>query len=105
MMNVRKWTIKALFIWGALLLLVVPAWGGETVSLAGMIFAVDWDEEGRITAVSVVTEEGREYTVVPDKVGRELYRWEGETAEITGIVGADTERRKTLQVNRYSIRK
>ena len=105
LIDFRKQAMNAFFIWGVLLMLVVPAWGGGNVSLAGMVFAVDWDEEGRITAVSVVTEKGEEYNVIPDAVGKELFLWEGETAELTGVAGADTEGRKTLQVVRYRIRK
>ena len=102
--RVKKYAGYALLFGIVLLALVVPARGGETISLSGMVFVLDWDEENRVTAVSVVTEEGREYRVLPDDAGRELFRLEGDTVYIEGAAGADAAGRKTLTVIRYRVR-
>jgi len=102
--RVKIYAGRVLLLGIALLALVVPAWGGETISLSGMVFVLDWDEENRVTAVSVVTEEGREYRILPDEAGRELFRREGDTVDIEGVAGADAAGRKTLTVIRYRVR-
>ncbi len=85
------------------LILAVQVRAGEAVSLSGMVFAVDWDEAGRITAVSVVTESGREYHVLPDPPGSELFRREGDTVEIEGVADRDAAGRRTVRVIRYRV--
>lgn len=101
--RVKKYVGYALLFGIALLAVVVPARGGETMSFSGMVFVLDWDEENRVTAVSVVTEEGREYRVLPDEAGRELFRREGDTVDIEGVAGTDAAGRKTLTVIRYRV--
>ena len=84
-------------------MLAVQVRAGEAVTLSGMVFATDWDAAGRITAVSVVTESGREYHVLPDPPGPELFRREGDTVEIEGVAGMDAVGRRTVTVIRYRV--
>lgn len=102
--RVKKNAMRVLLVAIALLALAVAARGGETIAVSGMVFVLDWDEENRVTAVSVVTEEGQEYRILPDKAGRELFRREGDTVEIEGIAGTDAAGRKTVTVIRYRVR-
>jgi len=87
------------------LLLLTPVsylFAGEQVTIEGIVYAANWDDEGNATAVVIVAE-GVEYIVADVGQGRKLLALVGETIKATGTVEVDEEGEKTITVTSYKV--
>ncbi len=87
----------------------------EKVTIAGVVQAVDWDENDEVIAVSItVTEtqlnedgEEEEYTVEyyvdNDEMGQRLLELVGRKISATGIVSMDEDDNYTIHVEKYKV--
>ena len=56
--------------------------GDDSITIRGVIIAVDWDDNGRVTAVAVSAHDEEEYVI---ERGEELLGFIREEVEITGV--------------------
>jgi len=72
----------------------------DEATIMGKVVAADWDDNENLIAVSIET--GSEsYYVSDNPIGQELLELEGETVNVTGIIGEDEDGEKTIIVITY----
>ncbi len=77
--------------------------GTRQVNVTGMVNAVDWDDEGRTSQVSIEAEDGEEYVVVLNDVGRRLVEFEGAEVSATGSVSENEFYEKEIAVSQFKM--
>ncbi len=75
----------------------------QTVTVTGVVYADDWDDNDNVTAVVIETEDGEEYGISTDGKGKELLKLEDKRVELTGTVSEHGEGEKTITVTTYRI--
>ena len=70
-------------------------------TIRGVIVPAGWDDNGRVNAVSVQTNQEEEYLVVPNADGLELFDLIHSTVELNGIIKHRLDGRRTIAVKRY----
>jgi len=73
------------------------------MSITGMVFADDWDDEDNVTAVVIETAEGEFYNVSEDAKGKELYKLVDKNVKVTGTVIEDIDGEKVITVMAYEV--
>ena len=58
----------------------------KMVTIEGIVDAVEWDDAGNITMVSIIVDRDEEYLVVNNKEGWELLEREGDAVRATGTL-------------------
>jgi hypothetical protein len=96
-------------------ILAKDSFAQEEEILTGVVKAVQWHDEGEvIAAVFVITsneedEEGKlttyidEYLILDDRVGQQLFMYDGETVEVSGIFLEEDDGTILLKVKSYRI--
>jgi hypothetical protein len=74
----------------------------DEITITGIVVAVDWDDEAKVTAVSIETDD-EIYYVSDNPIGKQLLELEGEDVKVTGAVGKDSEDNNTITVKTYEI--
>ena len=117
MRSMRRYILNFVLIPVAILLggLYTILLAQEEEILTGAIKAVQWrDESDVIAAAQVITtdeedEEGKlttyveEYKIMNDRIGEQLYKYDGETVEVTGVFLEHDDGSIYLKVKSYRI--
>jgi hypothetical protein len=74
----------------------------ELVTLVGTVIEVEWDEEGNISAVDLVTDDGT-FVIDLQGVGAGLLAQVGESVEVVGTVYEDHYGLKVLVVSYFTV--
>ena len=75
---------------------------GEQVTIEGIVYGANWDDEGNTTAVVIVAE-GVEYIVADSGQGRKLLTLEGKTIKATGTVEENEVGDKVITITSYQV--
>ncbi len=86
----------------------------EEEQLIGVVKATEWEDDEVVSAVLVITsevedEEGEistyidEFTILDSKIGKELFRLNGRTVEVSAVFLEEDDGTVYLQVNSYLV--
>ena len=75
----------------------------DLYSFRGLIVPADWDDDERVTLVSLLTDDEGEYLVLADRAGRELLRFIHERVEASGHLFRDDRGEQILRVELFSL--
>lgn len=76
----------------------------ETIRLNGIVMASEYNRRGRTVEVSILTDDLRQYTVITDGTGRQLFQLCMKHIEAEAvIVGRGTCGEEIVRINSYSI--
>lgn len=89
----------AVLIWT----LPVGAFAADEVTIKGTVFAVDNDDKGKTTEVSVLDAAGEEYFVVHDEVGDKLLNLVDKNVTVKGITNVDKDNKKRIKVKSFEL--
>lgn len=70
----------------------------------GLITASGWDEENKVTSVTLSSADEMEYLIQQDNMGKQLLRFLQKEVVVSGVVAVDALGRKHLRVLSYSIK-
>ena len=74
--------------------------GDEPITIRGVIIAVDWDENGSVTAVAVSAHDEEEYVI---ERGEGLVGFIRQEVEITGVPRKGKNRRTVIRVKQFKV--
>ena len=75
----------------------------DEVTITGTVYASTWDENENVTAANIMAWGGEEYVIVNNATGQELFKLDSKDVKAFGVVGKDSEGRKTITVTKYEI--
>ena len=78
--------------------------GDKPITIKGLIVPADWDEEGKVVAAAISTQEEEEYLIEKNCKGEELLHLLQEEVEVRGVVRAG-EGKKTIVVEECVVSK
>ncbi len=73
--------------------------------IRGIITASGWDEENKVTSITLSTADEMEYLVHQDNKGRQLLRFLQKEVVVSGVVAEDALGRKNITVLSYAIKR
>lgn len=77
---------------------------GEKISITGLLLPHDWDEDGRLSIVSVLTPDEGEYVLDLGQCDQELFRFVSHQAELIGTMQPLREDGyEVMEVEKYRI--
>ena len=65
------------------------------------VYAVSYDEAGKVSSVSLLSYEGEDYLVAPNEFGKELIPLVEHTVNVTGMVRIDEKGRKVISISKF----
>jgi hypothetical protein len=74
--------------------------GDEPITIRGVIIAVDWDENGSVTAVAVSAHDEEEYVI---EQGEDLLEFIREEVEITGVPRKEHDRHTVISIKKLRL--
>lgn len=98
----RNLSIFALCASACIAFFSATAVGAVEVSIAGTVYADDWDDKGNVTVVVIETADGELYYVSEDAEGKQLFKLIEKNVKATGIV-EDTGGDRVITVMAYEI--
>jgi hypothetical protein len=75
----------------------------EETTVVGQVWAQVWDDMDQVTAATITTQDGEEYWIVDNPVGKELFKLDLQTVKVTGSFGVIGEGKKAFTVTKYEI--
>ena len=75
----------------------------EAFTLQGLVVPADWDDDDRVTLVSILTNDEREYLVVADRAGRELIKYIHRRVRATGRLFHDPYGEHVVRVEAVTV--
>lgn len=75
----------------------------DEVTITGTVYASAWDENENVTAAAIVAWGGEEYAIANNATGQELFKLDSKDVKAFGVVGEDSEGRKTITVTKYEV--
>jgi len=67
----------------------------------GLVIPVDWDQNGKIQAVSISSFDEMEYLVDNNDKGKELFDLLHQQLEVRGIIGLNEKRQNVITIQGY----
>lgn len=83
--------------------LPVSAYWENEVEIKGTVFAVDNDDKGRTTTVSVLDAAGEEYFVVHDETGDKLLNMVDKNVKVKGVINVDKDGKKQMKIKEFEL--
>lgn len=80
----------------------INVFAADEVTITGTVYAAAWDDNDNVTAV-VIGDMGKEYVIVANAAGKELFQLDFKVVRATGIIGEDSEGNTTLTVTSYEV--
>jgi hypothetical protein len=74
----------------------------DEVTVTGTVYATAWDDNDNVTAV-VISTMGKEYVIVANAAGNELFKLGFKVVKASGVIGEDSEGNETLTVTSYEV--
>jgi hypothetical protein len=75
----------------------------DEVTITGTVYASAWDDNENVTSAAIVAWGGEEYAIVNNATGQELFKLDSRDVKAFGVVGEDSEGRKTITVTKYEV--
>ncbi|MDP8214417.1 MAG: hypothetical protein RAO92_01320 [Candidatus Euphemobacter frigidus] len=76
---------------------------GNRITIKGIVNAADWEDDGSIIRVAILTSDDEEYLVADNEMGRELLDFESEGVKATGVVSESEYGEKTIILSSYNV--
>jgi hypothetical protein len=76
----------------------------QSITLTGIVIPVDWNDDHDVTVVALATADEKEYRIVGNRKGKELFAYLQRQVEATGTLGADREGRSAITLSRYVVK-
>jgi len=74
------------------------------VTITGYILATDFTRRGRVSEVSLETEDFQQYIITPNQKGRDLFDLLYSKVTVHGVIsGEDVHGNKIIKINEYKI--
>lgn len=89
----------AVLIWA----LPAGAYSENEVDIKGTVFAVDNDDKGKTTEVSVLDAGGEEFFVVHDEIGDKLLDLVDKNVKVKGVINVDKDGKKRMKVKTFEL--
>lgn len=86
-----------------LLLGYTTVYAAGELTVKGAVYGAQWDEKGKVLAVSILTTEGDELFVEHTSVGDELLKLVEQNIRVTGTVKPAKDGKKLFTVTKYEI--
>ena len=102
---------KRFFVLGLCALMVLSVgyatnvFAADEVTIIGTVFAEAWDENDNVIA-AVIAGSGEkyvEYVIVANAAGKELFKLSYKDVKASGVIGKDSEGKKTITVTKYEV--
>ena len=75
----------------------------DGTTIIGTVYGEAWDENDDVTAATIVTATGKEYVIVDNAVGKELFRLDNKVVKASGVIGEPIKGDKTFTVTNYEV--
>ena len=75
----------------------------DLFAVRGLIVPADWDDDERVTLVSLLTDDEGEYLVLADRAGRELVQFIHKRVEASGHLFRDDHGEQILRMEQFSL--
>ena len=93
----------AVGLFALLVLLFAPnVLAAEQVIMVGTVYPVGWDENDQVVQAVIVSGD-KEYLILKDAIGRELFDMSYRDVKVIGQVGEDSDGNPTVTVVEYEI--
>lgn len=90
-------------LFALLVLLFAPnVFGAEHVAITGTVYPVGWDENDQVVQAVIVSGD-KEYLIVKDAMGHELFDMVYRDVKVIGQQGEDSDGNPTVTVMEYEI--
>lgn len=90
-------------LFALLVLLFAPnVLAAEQVTMAGTVYPVGWDENDQVVQAVIVSGD-KEYLIVRDAIGQELFDMSYRDVKVIGQLGEDSEGNPTVTVMEYEM--
>ena len=76
---------------------------GEQLTVKGKVIIDGWDDNGNVLGASLFVSAEKDYMIIKDKKGSELFQLDYVDVEVTGIISEDSYGNKTIRVIEYKI--
>jgi hypothetical protein len=76
----------------------------QSITLTGIVIPVDWNDDHDVTVAAIATADEKEYRIVGNRKGKELFAYLQRQVEATGTLGADREGRSAITLSRYVVK-
>ncbi len=73
------------------------------IRIKGIVTPTDWDDDGNVTEVALATASEDEYFLDGGKPMQKLLMLVGEEVVVSGTVGSEKKRGKTIMVENYEL--
>jgi hypothetical protein len=75
----------------------------KRIRLRGLILPVEWEENGRILGLAVLTDDEQEYRIEKNRMWRALLDLRRQRLEITGVPGVRRDGKPKISIHSYRI--
>jgi hypothetical protein len=75
----------------------------EETKITGQVWAENWNDKDMVTAATIKTQDGQEYWIVDNAIGKEMFKLDLETVKVTGSLSKIDDGRNAITVNKYEI--
>lgn len=76
----------------------------QSITLTGIVIPVDWNDDHDVTVAALATADEKEYRIVVNRKGKELFAYLQRQVEATGTLGKDEEGRIVITIRRYIVK-
>ncbi len=95
-------------VWVVVVLLAVcvytsVSFAAEGTAITGEVFVQQWNDKDVATAATITNQNGEEYWIVDNAVGKELFKLDMQTVKATGTIGKTAEGKNAITVSKYEL--
>jgi hypothetical protein len=76
----------------------------QSITLTGIVIPVDWNDDHDVIVAALATADEKEYRIVGNRKGKELFAYLQRQVEATGALGEDEEGRMVITIRRYIVK-
>ncbi len=76
----------------------------QSITLTGIVIPVDWNDDHDVIVVALATADEKEYRIVGNRRGKELFDYLQRQVEATGTLGEDEEGRIVITLRSYIVK-
>lgn len=75
----------------------------EETTVIGQVWAQGWNDNFKTTAATITTQDGKEYWIVDNAVGKEVFKLDLATVEVAGSLSIIENGQNAITVNKDEI--
>lgn len=76
----------------------------QNITLTGILIPVDWNDDHDVIVAALATADEKEYRIVGNRKGKDLFAYLQRQVEATGTLGEDEEGRVVITIRRYIVK-